>query len=283
MKKIFVLMLIVVAINIPVEAQCSDAGICSLGKSPGAEKNDDLLSVNYSFGKSGGDDNLNFNSISISSRISIFEETNLYISIPYNLIDGPLGSVNGIGDIILGITQPVEISSESSVNFSIGMKLATGQVNVNDLPQPYQPGLGSNDILLGVDYSIEKYSVGLGYQVSGGRSANKINGLKRGDDLLFKAGYSEQLSNNINLGLEMLIIKRLQNSSVIASLNSNSLYADLDGSDQLQVNLLGKISKKFSDSFSLNGEIALPLKKRPVNVDGLKRSFSLSLGVAFSI
>lgn len=276
--------MVILIVQIKVSAQCSDAGICSLGGGDHLQKTDHTVLVLYSYGTSGKPDDLKFSSVKISTRFQIFDEFDLDLSVPYNFIDGPLGTVNGVGDLLVNLKRNVQTSIGSSIGLNVGIKLATGKVNEKKLPQAYQTGLGTNDILLGIDYSINNFSFGVGYQISGGRSDNSLNRLKRGDDFLVRAGYTEKFQNDLTIGGEVLIIKRIEESSVLSksSILSGPEFINVSGSDQLQVNLLGRISKNISESFRLNAVVALPFIKRDVNLDGLKRSFSLSLGATVS-
>lgn len=259
--------------------------MCSLSGNGYEQKTDNRISASYSYGTSGKSDDLKFNSVKISASLRAFEEVDLDLSLPYNFIAGPLGSVNGIGDLIINLERSFETSAESSVGLSFGIKLAIGKDNEKKLPQAYQSGLGTNDILIGVDYSLKNFSLGAGYQISSGRSNNSLNRLKRGDDFLVRAGYTEKFESGLLIGAELLIIKRLRKSSVLSAGNiiSGSEFVDVDGSDQIQVNLLGKISKSLSESIRLEAVVALPFIKRDVNIDGLKRSFSVSLGANVSL
>ncbi len=285
MKKMIFILLVIILVQVKVSAQCSDAGICSLGGNSHAQKADNIISVLYSYGTSGKGDDLKFNSIKVSTRFRVFEEVDLDLSLPYNFIDGPMGSVNGVGDLLVNLKRNVQTSLSSSIGLSVGMKLATGKTNEKNLPQSYQSGLGTNDILFGVDYSINNFSIGVGYQISSGRSDNGTDRLRRGDDFLVRAGYTKIFENDFLVGAELLIIKRMQESSVLTTGNiiSGAEFVDVDGSDQLQVNLLGKILKSVSESLRLEAVVAVPFLKRDVNIDGLKRSFSLSLGAIVSL
>src|SRR5690606_20879719 len=98
--------------------------------------------------------------------------------------------VNGLGDLILSWTQNLFTSDLNSLNASVGIKLATGDENKSpDLPQVYQPGLGTTDFILAVDYQFGYVSIGLGYQLAGGRNEKAGLKLKRGDDFIARALY----------------------------------------------------------------------------------------------
>ena len=88
-------------------AQCSDAGVCSVGGHLMEQENKNLfnISASYKFGSSGKDDEVKFHSFQLGAVYNILEKTSLQLSIPYNLQSGPLGKVNGIGDLIVSVNQ----------------------------------------------------------------------------------------------------------------------------------------------------------------------------------
>ena len=60
-------------------------------------------------------------------------------------------------------------------------------------------------------------------------------------------------------------------------------FVEVDKSDQAQLNFLVKLEYEISKNISLVGDFAIPFIKREVNVDGLTRAYSASIGVTFSI
>ena len=259
-------------------AQCSDAGVCSIGHettSPGPR-----VSVDYQFGRSSRTDDLTFHSVVVSADIPVFTDSRLYASIPYSRQSGPLGSASGIGDMTLIWTQRLLGDAASRLGIQMGGKIALADVNTNGLPQAYQSGLGTHDGLFGVTYDVLEWNFALAYQLSRGRSSNSVNRLRRCDDLLLRAGYRHEFTS-VTLGGEVLAIKRLAQSSVLTSGSGQpEAFGDLSNSDQTQINVLVRGSYALSETVDLKGMAAIPLLKRDVNVDGLTRSVSLSLGLS---
>ena len=98
-----------------------------------------------------------------------------------------------------------------------------------------------------------------------------------------KIGYKNHVDNLV-VGLEVLAIKRLQQSSVLDNgVAGGSSFINVSGSDRFQVNLLATLLLPLSDSFSVRSYVAVPLRSRTVNVDGLTRSITLSVGMQASI
>jgi hypothetical protein len=62
-------------------------------------------------------------------------------------------------------------------------------------------------------------------------------------------------------------------------MTSSESFIDVDNSDQAQLNLLTVVQYQIDKNYSLIADFAVPFIKREVNVDGLTRSFSASIGV----
>lgn len=265
-------------------AQCSDAGVCSVGHIMDDNK-DNILNINlgYKFGSSGKEDDVKYHSFLLGAVYNVLEKTAFQMSIPYNIQSGPLGDVNGIGDLLISVTQNFISHNNSSLDASIGAKFATGEDNKNNLSMAYQSGLGSNDILFTLNYYYNNIGFGVGYQLAGERNDN-ITKLKRGDDLLLRASYNFLL-DRLNITPQILFIKRLSESNIVnsASMAPMETYIDVENSDQAQLNLLTVIQYQIDNNYSLFADFAIPFIKREVNVDGLTRSFSASLGVQLNI
>lgn len=284
-KSIIVFIVLISAGFYPFEnyAQCSDAGICSIGGHSMEKESKSIfdISVAYKFGASGKDDDVQFHALQLNGSYNVFDNSSVQFALPFNIQSGPLGDVNGIGDLILSWKQKLFSDESSSFDASLGVKLATGDDNKDNLPQVYQSGLGANDILFAVNYSYDKFSVGAGYQLAGGRNENYYR-LERGDDLILRAGY-QLYFDQISIIPQILFIKRLAKSSILDTTTTQETFVEVENSDQTQLNLLVLTNYQASNNFSLFFDFAVPFIKREVNVDGLTRAFSASLGVKFSI
>lgn len=284
MKKIISLGVFALIIPLNVFAQCSDAGICTLGKHYFKEglPHTSSISLGYIYGYSGKDPDVNgalndisYGSIMLEADLDILKDTRLNISMPYSFSSGPLGSVHGAGDLIFAVTKSLKLKKDHTLSFSAGGRLATGKVNSDDsLPQRYMPGLGTNDLLLGASYSLSNYYFGLGYQKAFGRSANYVTRLKRGDDILIRAGFFEQF-NKMGIKAEILTILKIQPNSVLNNVGGGESFIDVDGSNEPQVNLIAAVTYQASREFGLKGMAAIPLMQRDYNYDGLKRTISI--------
>jgi len=271
-------------------AQCSDAGICVIGKKQIDVKRKSTSSVGFSyiFGSSGkdntlasGETDLTFNTLKLEAELEIFKSSFVSAGIPYSFISGPRGSAKGIGDLVVLWSKSFQLTGMSFLTVQAGGKLATGNVNAGDsLPQSYQPGLGTNDLLVGVMYSYENFFAAGAYQKPFGRSNNKVTRLKRGDDVFVRLGYMQPFER-FNVKGEVLVIKRIQESSIINPIGTQENFIDIDGSNPLQVNLQAAVTYFASNQIALNGSAALALLRRDSNLDGLKRNFTAMAGVSY--
>ncbi|HEY3249486.1 MAG TPA: hypothetical protein VGK25_00065 [Ignavibacteria bacterium] len=288
MIKYFFLLFIIINLTY---SQCSDAGICFLGKKQKNEIKQDISSVSlgYRYGYSGKDPDINgalndliFNSIILSADLSLTKNSRFSFSIPFTLIEGPLGSNRGIGDLTALYSRSFVIKKTHNLTFSAGGKISVADVNTTDsLPQRYMPGFGTNDLIVGATYSYQAYSVSVAYQKPFGRNANFKTRLKRGDDILLRAGYS-QLFGKLNVKGEILTIIRIQRSSVLGiNVSPQESFIEIEGSNEPQVNLLASVGYYINDKFLITGEAALPFLHRNYNFDGLKRAFTAGISVSY--
>ncbi|MCC6865634.1 MAG: hypothetical protein IT280_05680 [Ignavibacteria bacterium] len=277
-------------LSIHIFSQCSDAGVCIIGKHTLSEsiKNKNLIYFGANYGYTGKDPDINgsFNDISIvtfrvETDFSLGKEFRFNASVPYSFINGPLGENNGLGDFEAVISKTFNIHKKLKLTFLLGGKLALGKVNSKDsLPQRYMPGLGTNDLIAGAMITGVNYYFGIGYQKPFGRSANYVTRLKRGDDAFFRAGFYE-VFNKISIRAEILTILRVQPSSVLTAYTPET-FTKISNSNETQVNLLANLIYQASENISLTAEAVLPLLKRDYNIDGLKRKLSFRGAVGYN-
>ncbi len=285
MKKTFSLSLFLVAplaaVLITTDSalgQCSDAGVCSIGHSGGPVRHS--LEAGYTFGRSTSEDDISYHSAGLKAILRVFDDSDIQISLPYSAQTGPLGTVQGVGDVIVLWAQRFQLRGSKNLEFHAGARLSTAGVNEGGLPQRYQSGLGTTDLLFGLSYGVGEWNAALGYQFSRGRSSNSVDRLKRGDDFLFRGGYQYE-ADRWSIAGEVLVIKRLHLSSV-RDTTAAEAFVDIPGSDQLQINILARPSYQFSENLSLTAQLAIPLLDREINVDGLTRAFTISAGLTYT-
>lgn len=286
MKKLFfVLAIIFFSLVKHSFAQCSDAGICSLGGHTIEEKTNSFsLSLGYSYGYSGKEDDISYSSIKLGGTYNFYDNTNFHFELPFNLQSGPLYNVKGIGDLMFGLSYGFKFD-ESYLTVSAGMRLSTADENREFIRQPYKSGLGSNDFMLGIDYSFSNFSFGAGYQLAGKPVDEDLFIVERGDDLLLRSGYIFNI-DDFSINPQLLFIKRLGKSKMYffssdPGANSIPLYLEVEGSDQSQLNLFVNTTYNVNENYSHFIEFALPFLERDVNVDGLTRAFTIASGIRF--
>jgi hypothetical protein len=133
--------------------------------------------------------------------------------------------------------------------------------------------------MIGGSWSNGEWAAGIGYQIAGKRSANAVTRLQRGDDGLVWASYSRQ-AGPVRVETQILLIKRLKDDTILDPTPPGERFIRVAGSDQLQLNLGGMVGYQINDDLSLEVGVAIPLLKRDVNIDGLKRALTLSVGFA---
>lgn len=292
-------------------AQCSDAGVCSVGEHA-SSSTEFTASLDYLIGSSGKPDNIDIHNINLTTRYSYF-----FVILPYVVKsfknEAYTGSQHGIGDVIVGgsYSFPFDrdpyistdsgsdsvwtLPTNSALTFDIAGKFPTGSINKNDLPLRYQNGLGTTDLLLGATFSLPYYNnpnegnwlVGLGFQLPFGISGNRYDSLKRGPDLLARLSYSRDFSD-IRLTCELLAIKRLRKSTLTdhwiytTEQSPDPIYRDeleIENSDNLQLNINVSADYRISEDVRINAGIVIPMLKREDNTDGLTRAYTILLGV----
>jgi hypothetical protein len=265
-------------------AQCSDAGICIMGaRNPEVLSKDlpDKISLGYNLGfsgKNGGD--FTYNKLTMHADFKIYKFSRVEFSLPYSVITGPLGTEKGFGDMMLLLTQYVPFPAIGTLGISLGGKFSSGSADFDGLPQAYQPALGTNDLLFGIGSNIGLVNFYLGYQKSFDRSNNQFSRLKRGDEMMLRFGYTIPV-NKTMLQAEVIGIKQLQVSNIRVPGSDPEVFTDISGSNEVQVNLLARVTHMVKDNLRLETYSALPLLKKDYNLDGLTRTLSFSVSMAY--
>lgn len=260
--------------------QCSDAGLCTLEKA--AAGTGHWLGVAIQSASSGKEELLEYRTLRIEGQLGLAASTKLLFQLPVTRIEGPRGTVTGMGDMILALDQKLLSREGWFLAAQVGARVPTGKDNGSpQLPQAYQTGLGGTDILGGVRVDASRWAAGLAYQHAGTRSSNQQTRLQRGNDLLFWGEFRPS-HDALQFAFKALAIQRLGRSSVREPGTSAERFVEVPDSDRLQVNLVASVRRKLGESLSLEASAALPLLKRPTNEDGLKRRYTAGLGVIWS-
>lgn len=289
--KLLVLIIFFCANSNFVFAQCSDGGICGVGDHDvklNEPSKSSSISAGFSYGTSGNPDKINFSAITLGYSFPLFKNYEVSVSLPFNFQTSESVSTNGIGDFIFLISRSLKANPDLTLSLTLGVKLPTGDVNTGEfLPQLYQNGLGSYDILSGISAYYSNFDFTLGFQLPLTRSENKITRLKRAPDIMLRAGHSITL-NDFKFNLALIGIQNLGlasqkeiKSGPQPAIVLPDTFEDIPNSRQTQLNVQLSVSKPLSSSLSFSISAAVPLLKRDVNVDGLKRAFSISTGLNY--
>ncbi len=289
LRSLFMALVFSICLQNLIFAQCSDAGVCSIG-GHAEDAHTGSFNIGYTLGSSGKPDNVTFHSVTARGNFALGKGFAVDLSIPYNFQNGEFIKTSGIGDLMAVLSKQFEVNKEVALILSLGAVVPTGEVDLGGYaPQIFQSSQGSFDVLGGVGVTYGAFDASLGVQIPTTRSKNKFDELKRAPDLMLRGGYSVSLGK-IDLKGEAILIKRLGLSSVYdrwwpllsgGNLSTGSRYIDDPGSDQTQLNLGLSASTMITKQIRLNAYAAAPLLKRDNNTDGLKRAFTLSVGIGY--
>jgi hypothetical protein len=179
-RTIIVWLFFFLTINNLTAQGCSDAGFCTIGVLKGSQSPDNIFDTRW-----GLNSNVGFSDGNVLVFINSFEYNRnmgkkafLQVKWPLVLTSGDLGTVVGLGDLSISWSRRMLDVDGTSLDVVLGGKIATGKTtskaNGLDLPMPYQTGLGTNDLILGVSYKIDKWRFALGYQQPFGRASNNF-------------------------------------------------------------------------------------------------------------
>ena len=296
-KGLVIITLIILSflLNAKVYSQCSDAGVCTLGSHKHMEEEEvhrnSSIYIGDRIGYSGKDEDVTFNSIIVSGSFALSKNINGSFSLPYNMQSGAAGDFNGIGDLIVGFSYNHPVKKNSSIDFQLGGKFATGDANqssnfygTESAPPIYQSGSGINYILLGATYNYQEFAVTLGGQIPLNRSTNEAYQLKTAPDILLGLSYTYPASDKFYFTGEILTIKRTAESNAIFGApnnSSDSIGVDLAESDFLQMNVQATFNYLITKEVGIKLQGAIPLLKRETNYDGTKRAFTVSAGLNY--
>jgi len=276
----------------PAYTQCSDAGICAVRQPESivaGQSSDDRtaspgnLGLLYRYGTSGSvndDDKINYHSIELAGQVRLGAATRVSARLPYRHQSGAAGSVSGIGDLLILLEQELADFGAFASYAALGTRLATGDANADaTLPQAYQPGLGTNDLLLGLGLRSEAWSFALGYQlVENTFTDNALTPIRRGDDFYVQIGHS-RMAGPVALRFDLQGIQRLTTTELRADDES---ILEVDDTDQLQINLGAEGSVPLGRTTDLRLGLAVPLMKRESNIDGLRRALTVWVGAGLA-
>ncbi|MES2591666.1 MAG: hypothetical protein V4608_07265 [Bacteroidota bacterium] len=238
----------------------------------------------------------------LEGNVSIIKQK-LYaqLKLPYTFINGNLGSVNGMGDVTIGLSYVAFNKKTNNLSVSGGVKLPSNKADTHKsnlpLPMVYQTSLGSTDVLVGAKYVYKKWDFTAGYQHSFNATQNSYlnnslnsdsviynsyfqsNKMKRADDGLFRINRNFRLKN-ISTNAGVLIIYHLANDKITDAFGNR---VSADGSQGLTVNLNFSGILPLSEKSDFIFIVGAPVLTRTYGTDGLLRKFVCIVGVRFNM
>lgn len=300
MKKLFLLLSISIAFCLETLAQgCSDAGVCTIhaiknNTIPDANrKNRNTIVAGLSFGK--GEDDINYFNPYLEYTRS-FGNTSISGKLNYSAINGRLATTSGLGDLFISLNQLFDTKKAISKSFIVGLKLPLGASDLSDngikLPMPYQPSLGTIDLVAGLNFFYRNFGATAAIQQPLNSSNDNeflpsdypshpfiyeylpTNEFNRKGDALVRVSYDWNWKKNFSIRPSLLGIYHLDDDSY---LNNSGARVDIYGSRGLTLNWNLFFSLGLGKASAIELALGSPFVIRPTRPDGLTRSFVSSL------
>lgn len=326
-RPIALLSLLFIAGHFQAQAQgCSDAGVCSAGpigqlhlwqdNTPDVVDYRHFARLGYSYAI--GEQGTTITQVLPEVSIRIGPRLSVQAKVPFIWASGDLGENSGIGDMIT--TASYAFIKEEDRNFTgvLGLRLPTGKSaptrivqatfgpNSRPLPMPYQTGLGTSDLLMGLQYRHGPWSVALAYQhvmrqdnqntflhtswmdVPDALGYFESFALERADDAVVRVQYAYGCGK-LSLQPGLLAIQHMGKDSRMErfgepiDLQGHYMLErrDIDGSDGLTLNLTADLRYKLSEQWAIEAMLATPVVTREVRPDGLTRSLVTGFGLRY--
>lgn len=301
---------------------CSDAGACSAGaigqlelwSGPDATTPNYRNSARLGFSYAVGEKGTTITQVLSELNLGLGKRFALQLKLPYVSTHGDLGSTNGVGDMFATTSYAFIHEAERNLSGALGLRLPTGEDNLRvpgymdtnggtrAYPMPYQTGLGTVDLVLGVRWRHKRYVASVAYQQVLTQDGNRNEfthiswnqdpiastyfesyQLRRGNDLIVRAQYAYGCGR-LTLQPGALAIYHLQEDSRLNDNIRTVMSAErivLVGSKGLTLNATMDLRFAITDQWALEASFAAPVITRDVRPDGLTRESVTSMGVHY--
>ncbi|MBK8340895.1 MAG: hypothetical protein IPK99_13255 [Flavobacteriales bacterium] len=239
------------------------------------------------------------------------------IKVPYVTASGNLGKNSGVGDIITTASYAFINEDEHHLSAMVGVRLPTGTTSQDPiektsfgsdfrpLPMPYQTGLGTTDLLAGVEWRYHRYVAALAYQhvlkqdnqnlflhSFWGNDPDALGYfesfmLERADDAVLRLQYAYGCKR-LALQPGLLAIYHMSTDSRLEQVGEPidwNLYElerrEVEGSEGLTLNLTADLRYALSERWAIETTFGTPLLTRDVRPDGLTRSLVVGAWLRF--
>ena len=299
---------------------CSDAGACTAGPVGQLQLWQDSVpdqtvyrhNARLGFSYANGEQGTVITQINPEINIGFAKNWSLQLKTSYINAQGDLGSNNGVGDLFVTTSHAFINETDRSFSGALGFRLPTGsttasvpsatmEMDERPLPMPYQTGLGTTDLILGINYRYNRYVAAIAYQhVLAQNNENQFTrsawfndpavggyfesrGLRRSGDLVLRAQYAYGCGR-LSLQPGLLAIYHVADDTrlndAVRGPNEPERIT-LTGSQGLTLNVTMDLRFKLADRWALEGSFGAPVIARDVRPDGLTRENATSLGLHY--
>lgn len=297
-------LIIVFAFSIQARSQgCSDAGFCTMGAMKpdqhfSKKLNLKLRSMELSFYRGTTTLTPIVKSVTADLNFSLNSKNTFQVKLPYQWVDGRLGSTQDLGDISLCFTRNLVSKEGLDLNLSLGGKIPTNSSDKTihdetlnkDLPLPmyYQTSLGTYDVIGGLSLINRKWLFATGIQIPMNENKNqflwgkwagssedqayvnryaKSKELKRGIDVMLRLERNFRFSR-LNFSMGLLPIYRIVKDEIT---DPTGKRVKPDGTTGLALSGIVTAGYSFSVRTGVKVLVGHKITQRDENPDGLTR------------
>lgn len=239
------------------------------------------------------------NVTTLDFTFGLSEKTSIQLKVPYQWVEGDLGSTSGLADISLSASTNLYSSDKFDINATLGTKIPTGNSNIDtergfDYPMYYQVSLGSTDLIAGVSLISKGWLIAAGYQQAFGTNGNQFRfeqwagfenqeyllmhdlseNLRRGTDVMLRVERNFRFSR-INFNVGLLPIWRITRDEILNP--SSNERVKLPGTTGLALSGLMGVGYQFNVHNGVKFIYGVKISQRSVNPDELTRDSVLSI------
>lgn len=309
--------LLTVLLTVHAQGQgCSDAGVCTAGPigqppsiadSTATDGPRHSARLQYSYAV--GEQSVVIMQVQPEINLGLTERLGLQCKMPWVSADGNLGSNSGIGDMVATFNYAFVKEQDRHFAGIAGMRLPTGRFEPasvqgatfgptsRPLPMPYQVGLGTTDLLLGLQYRQKRATLAVAYQ----------HVLKQDNRSIFLHRYWAGVPEALGY-FESVLLERANDAVVrlqyaipfkrflvqpgllgIYHLGEDHRFEpedplmlvrrSVEGSDGLTLNVTADVRYAWSDAWWLELSFGSPVIVRKVRPDGLTRHYVVALAL----
>lgn len=327
-RPIALFFLLIIAAHFQARAQgCSDAGVCSAGPigqlQLWQDSTADIIDYRH-FARSGfsyaiGEQGTTIMQTNMEISLGIGLRLALQAKVPYIWTSGDLGENHGIGDAIVTSSYAFVKERDRNLAAMFGVRLPTGSTTATaatlldgemrpmiawplSLPMPYQTGLGTTDLLMGVNARRGRWTIALAYQhVINNANTNRFTHgywfnderavkyfesffLERKDDAVARVQYAYGCGR---LALQPGLIgiyhvgEDTKQNDYMTTANQPPGRSPVQGSQGLTLNVTLDLRYKLTEQWAIEAVFGAPVVTREVRPDGLTRSLVTGFGLRY--